>query len=496
LAALALALAPGLAPAQSQQFVQQYAPADPQLPIPLGSTRPEDGGFYTYGKALLYRQSNPLREQLVAVRGLFAYDTGGQQVLVSVPAFRPVIPGTSIPALLPGDVPDPSHDTTAPPGGGGGTQVINGLVITFPPIITGGVPMVQGQFVINNSVQQLPGLFTQPGFAGSGQTALDVDNLRTRNPYQPGFELGVGWKFGDGSAVYLSWLYLTEVQHRAAATLAPPAGFNPPGVNVDPNLTQTFLFAPVYNFPPEFAGADFKVNVPTGAISAVLRNGAPLPIRLNPQTVFGIWNGASIMTIEFRQRFQQWEMGYREPVWETETYRLSGLVGPRFSWLWEKFKWTTTSIGQQPDGTIISGPEFVGIYSNITSNRMYGLHAGCEQEWYLGRGFALTLKTEGALFVDSAKEYSKYERAAKHMGPENKLDKIEWAFVPELQASLGLMWYPTEFIQIYAGYDAFSFFNTRASPRPIDFNYGGLNPRWTHVDRFFDGWAAGLAFTF
>src|SRR6516225_3027923 len=51
-----------------------YAPADPSLWVPLGSTRPEDGGLFLYGEALLYRQSSPLKDQQVAVRGFILAD--------------------------------------------------------------------------------------------------------------------------------------------------------------------------------------------------------------------------------------------------------------------------------------------------------------------------------------------------------------------------------------------------------------------------------------
>src|SRR5436190_17715688 len=80
-----LALAPGVTNAQ------QYAPADPHLWLPLGSTRPEDGGFYVFANYVMFRQTNPLRSQPVAVRGLFAYQTGGTTILQrSGPFFEPV----------------------------------------------------------------------------------------------------------------------------------------------------------------------------------------------------------------------------------------------------------------------------------------------------------------------------------------------------------------------------------------------------------------------
>ncbi len=495
----------------------QYAPADPVVPLPYGSTRPEDGGFYTWGRVLLYRQSNPLRQQTVAVRGLFAYDTGGQTITQVIQNFIPAVNGVLPPINPAFQQPDTSFDTGPLPPGSAGSQVIGGVQTTIsqvPVIVDGTIVIVSqaeitGRFVLQLIDVQLPGLFDQPGFIGSNEVALDVDQLRTRAPYQPGLELGVGWKFRDGSSLSFGWKYLTETQYRAGATLAPPAQFQDPKMNPGTFLENTYLFSPVYNFPPEYAGADYKVNVNPGQnitdIPPTFAN--PGVINVFPQTVFGIWNGASIMTLSFRQWFQQYEISYREPIWETETYRVNGIVGPRYVWFWEKFKWVTTSLGQNQDATISSadilggfntqGPQNVGIYSNITSNRMYGVHVGCEQEWYLGHGFAIQLKTEAALFLDSAKEKAKYETAAKYLGlPTNKRTKVEWAVVPELEANLGLMWYPTEYVQIYAGYDFMAFFNTRASPRPIDFDYSNLNPRWTHVNRVVDGWNAGIAFTF
>jgi hypothetical protein len=499
-----LAIVPASLCAQTSASGPQYAPADPQVPIPYGSTRPEDGGFYTGLRVLLYRLSNPLRQQNVAVRGFVPYDSGvgeaqdptQQGTVLSLPPFPPgrtpalpvtYGPGVGIPT--PPGVPAPSPGTTrvvVTPNTSldNGSTIVGGVIfnldtsIANPPV--GYTPQAVG--VIVNVTEffnpGLPGDFIPGQLFGSGTPALDVAQLDRRNSYQPGFEIDIGWKFRDGSAVTLSWLYITETQYRAGATLAPP------GPNPGPFLEETFLFSPVINFPVEYAGADFKINPPGNVV--------------NPQTVFGIWNGASMMTISFRQWFQQWEISYREPIWETETYRVNGIVGPRYTWIWEKFKWVTTSIGQNTDGTVGNNesPAFVGIYSNITSNRMYGVHAGCEQEWYIGRGFAFHIKTEAALFLDSAKEKAKYETAAKYLGlPTNKQTKVEWAVVPELQLSTGLMWYPTEFVQMYVGYDLLAFFNTRASPRPIDFDYSNINPRWTHVNRLIDGFNAGIAFT-
>lgn len=502
--AAVLALAPGVVRAQT------YAPADPQLPIPIGSTRPEDGGLYTFAEYAMYRQTNILKQQVVAIRGFQTSDGTVPRAISATPGglYTFFIDSTTVDAYLQarrlsGEVAYiPVANGTAasedygqfganqfrppsffqPP-----TLFVPGFSLngTNPRPLTRTIPiggnLVEQTLVvlqnpdINQSTQLPPGTFV-----GSAALALDVKQLTGQDSYQPGFNIGIGWKFKDGSAVDVSWMYISEAQYRAGATLAPQYGA------VGQDLENTFLYSPVYNFPPEYAGADNKIRAPfttTPAISA--------------QAVFGIWNGASIQTISFLQRTQQWELTYRTPIYETENYRLNGLVGPRFFWLWERFKWTTTSIGTNPDGTVASAPWYVGIYSTVTSNRMYGAHVGCQQEWYMGHGFAVMLETQLAAYMNSAKERAKYETGAKYYGfPENKRAKREWSLVPEAQANLGVMWYPTEFVQIYGCYEFMGFLNTLAARRPIDFDYSNLAPHWSHTARLFDGFRAGVAFTF
>ncbi len=53
---------------------QDYAPPDPVFPLPLYSNRPDDGGFYTAMEFLFMRQTNPLHDQLIGVRGFFDVD--------------------------------------------------------------------------------------------------------------------------------------------------------------------------------------------------------------------------------------------------------------------------------------------------------------------------------------------------------------------------------------------------------------------------------------
>jgi hypothetical protein len=417
-----------------------YAPAHPQLPFPLGSTRPENGGFWVTAGYNMLRFNNPLKEQPIAVRGFQVFDPS----LVSVVAPRVDVEIERTIAVFPNG------------------QI---TVLNIPELIDQNIRVSQS----------FPGQFF-----GSGREALNVNQLTGDDNYNPGFNISMGWMFDDGSSLSLNWKYFTEAQHRAGATLAPA------NAAVGDDLADSFLFSPVFNFPPEYSGPPNKI---------VVGGGGPQP---SQQVAFGIWNGASIQTIEFRQRFQQWDIMYREPIYETDDYRLSGLVGPRLAWFWERFKWRTTSIGTDIDGNIIdTGPDNVGVYTNITSNRMYGVFTGCEQEFYMGHGFACHLKTELTLFMNSVKERAQYETENRFAGrPENKRAKREWTAVPGFNAAAGLMWYPTEFVQIYAGYEFISFLNTLASRRPVDFDYSNLNPKWSSFTRCLDGFSINLAIRF
>jgi hypothetical protein len=382
-----------------------YAPPDHTLPLPLFSTRPESG-FFTALSLIYYRQTNPLKDQTVAVRGFLDVD-------------------------------------------GSVTRAING----FPQP--------------NPSVANFAGTFQ-----GSATPAANVMDVSGPNSYEPGFVVDIGWKFRDGHALVFTWMYLNEHRVQSATTGIPldQRVGGPQGTFAD-----ALLFSNVFNFPPEFAGPDMKVNVG------------------NPQALHGIWNGASYLTQEFIQRVQKYELTWRFPVYETETFRFTGLTGPRFFWIWERYKWVDTSLDIN-DPTPNPGNQ--AIYTNIVSNRMYGATLGFSQECYLGGGLALQLDMRGALYLDYVKERAKYELATKFTGPASKQAKTDWTLAPEIEGMIGLMWYPREGIQLYLGYDAMAFFNTVASPRPIDLNWGFPHPEYDRVFRLFDGLRAGISLDF
>ena len=319
LTALAALTTAGAGRAQPQNFGEDYAPPDVVFPFPLGSTHPEEGGLYLASEFVSYRQTNPLKDQLVAVRGLTIVDNT-----------------TNIPNI---------------------------------------------------------GVLPVPTFVGSGAAALDVHQVTGPNDYQPGLAFTLGYKFADGSAWEFKYLYITEVNLHASATEV-PAGFN-----VGQNFQNSFLFSQVFGFPNDYNGPAQKIaSDPGGGV------GSSAP---------GIWNGASIMTEQFLQRTQMYELTYRQPIFETETYRLSGIVGPRFVWIWERYKWTASDTDL---ATGASGPQDEAQYNNIVSNRLYGAHAGFRNECYLGHGFAANFDIQGGAFVDTAKTEAIYELARARSG--------------------------------------------------------------------------------
>ncbi len=402
-----LTLGMALVPAAAWAQHQEVPTADPVYPLPLGHDRMENGGFYVSAQFLLYHQTNPLRGQEIARRGLVDFDG-------------------SITAALNGRTVFPSGS---------------------PPVVIPGIP--------------------RPGtFIGSGAVALRADDVGS-NTYQPGINLSAGWRFENGLTLDVSWWYLFEAKYAASASLVPP-GLNPGGVL----LADTFLFAPVFNFPIDYSGPPNKLALG------------------NPGAAYGIWNGASLMQIEFVQRTQGADMTFRVPIYQDDWVRCYGLVGPRFVWFWERFKWRTVSY----DTAGVANADDIAIYTNIVSNRMYGMHAGMGTEWYLKYGLSLSADVRVAALLDVVKERARYERGDRSI--TSKRAKTEYAFVPETQANVNLWWYPIEGVQMRVGYDFMAFFNTVSSKEPVTFSYGTLDPKWDRTIRLLDGLNAGIAFIF
>ncbi len=390
---------------------ENAAPPDFQLPLPLYHTR-SDSGFFIGGSYLMYRQTNTMGNETLAVRGF--YDTTGAATA-----------SAANPAGFPGS------------------------------------------------------------FQGSGTEALNTNQVSGPSTYSPGFKFEAGWKFEDSSSFTVDFLYMAPTSYTGGAS------FVPQNLQFGSNLANSFLYAPVYNFPNNFSGPQDDVRNISGQVDNPPATSSPGP-GLAYGTAYGIWNGAELMTLKFTQKFQQLEATYRRPIFETENYRVSSVTGPRAAWFWERFAWTTTDMNIQGD----SGEYDSALYTNIVSNRMYGLFAGVQQEWYWGNGFAGFLDMRAAGMVDIVNSRAKYEFTTKNLTPSSKRSRKQYTFVPELQANLGLNWYPFEGVELRVGYDVMMFFNTISSPVPVSFDWMGVNPDFKSTFRLLDGFTAGFAFVF
>src|SRR5262249_1811918 len=160
----------------------------------------------------------------------------------------------------------------------------------------------------------------------------------------------------------------------------------PRGLNVGTDFAESFLTAGVFNFPIDFSGPK---DVAVG----------------NDGATFGVWNAASLMQVDFVQRFEMFDLRGRIPGFEDgESFRCYGLLGARLIWMWERFGWRTVD----SDLTGVAGPLDQARYFNIVSNRMYGVNLGCGNEWKICEtpigAFAVELQVGASLLLDVVKE--------------------------------------------------------------------------------------------
>src|ERR1019366_84001 len=130
---------------------------------------------------------------------------------------------------------------------------------------------------------------------------------------------------------------------------------------------------------------------------------------------------------------------------------------------------------------------------------MGGGHFGCGNDWYLGStpigAFAFNLDVEGGLYVDLVKTTANYNRGDGLIssGRSGRLTSL----VPAFEFTSGVKWYVWEGITINLGYDVQTYFNTIASPKPVDFNLSNVNPEYDHqFFRWYHGMRFGISFSF
>ncbi|MDB5311527.1 MAG: hypothetical protein JWO38_5729, partial [Gemmataceae bacterium] len=315
------------------------------------------------------------------------------------------------------------------------TRTVGNQIIAFRGIVDS-----------TGAITGLPGTYV-----GSGQVGLTTRDLG-RSTFAPGVSTELGYKFEDGSRIYFSYLHMFDSDYSAGATLAAPFARS------RRDLTDTFLTSGVFNFSPKYAGPGQK--------TAFDLPGAPA------SNTYGIWNGASEMTITLVQRFQTGEIGGRVPVYQTDYSRVYGLAGGRYAWFYERFAWRTVSFAS--DGTSL--PSDAATYSNRLSQHLYGPFIGCGHEVFLANQFSLSLDLTAALLLGTVSERAKYELG--DLSTQAKRGVNEWTVVPNANANLNLWWYPIEGVQVRLGYQAMTFFNTRSMSEPVGFNVGAIDPRY------------------
>lgn len=325
----------------------------------------------------------------------------------------------------------------------------------------------------------IPGVPIPGRFIGSGALALHTDQLYQQRNYEPGWGLSVGYRLSDGTDIEARWWHIATSKYSAGADVLPkPTGgpILPQNFPVGANLADTFLFSPVFNFPVEYAGQNRNLNIGL------------------PGATYGIWNAAQSMQIDFRQRYDQWDLSWRTPVYMDEVSRTHVLLGGRAAWIWEKFSWRTVDA----DPTGASGPDTQAIYSNVVSNRMYGVFVGCEHEWWLGKAIALGVRVDAAALGDGVHEIASYERGDRAIGTGgSKRVRREFNFVPELVGNANVTWYPFDGMQVRVGWNGLAFFNTIFMNQPVDFNFASLDPDWkSKAVRFLDGLEVGFSLIF
>jgi hypothetical protein len=360
-----------------------------------------------------------------------------------------------------------------------------------------------------------------PGtYLGSGVKGLSTDEFGRRS-FMPGVNIGIGYKLDDGTTVTARVMHLFNASYNAGASLASPYARS------RADLVDTFLTSGVFNFPPNFAGPPRKtafegalvypgwtyINPTSGnsldisGLVFTLPNGTVIAtgqLALNPINVpdrilgdglwYGIWNGASNMTIRYDTSYTEAEVGGRVPLFESNTSKIYGLSGLRFHHFLERFYWRTTSYAL--DGT--ARPQDSAVYTNTLSQRMYGPYVGCGHEVYLGKRFSLSAEVSAGAFLNIVKERAKYKLEDTVGIPmQNKRSVNEIDFVPTAGGNFNVWWYPVRGVQMRVGYQANTFYNTTRMGQPIGFNYGAIDPVYgTSYFRLLHGVNVGLGIFF
>ena len=436
------------------------------LPLMWGE---KDEGFYASGEFMLLRMNNPLRSQIIAVRGFF--DDNG------------VIRGSGSPYIIINQ----------------NGQLVSQLI---PPdevtVLEDGSVVIDEDFLLLLGNTPFFGpFFSSPGtpgqFIGTKAPALTAGQVG-KDKFEPGFRFTIGYRLRNNIAIEFSFWRVSDYEHRASAGILPPGsvGFAPGTVPF--RFADSFLTAPFYNFPIFYAGPERDV---VGDFKPFLEPLSPQDIAdLNQfngfvKNAFGIWNAAEDMTMQFWQRALSAELTFRLPVMQTECARTTMFMGPRYIYVLEHFRLRT--VDQDLDGNI--SPLDTAYYDNEWRNMLYGGQIGMSHERYLGQGFACSIDGRVGLFADYRKTRVKVQRGdIEELAVQRTRDDL--GVSPMFQLGAYLWYYPFEGVQMRIGYEFLGIFNVRRSEQPVAFNVGQLDPEFKDIFLRFDGLVMGVALIF
>ena len=109
---------------------------------------------------------------------------------------------------------------------------------------------------------------------------------------------------------------------------------------------------------------------------------------------------------------------------------------------------------------------------------MYGPFLGTEQDIDLGNGFSTVLDVNGGLLMNFAAKRAKYELQDGSIQIKNSQNDLN--FTPNLNVGINLYWRPIKGVEMRVGYSALGYFNSLYMSKPIDFNYGAIDPAYNH----------------
>lgn len=307
---------------------------------------------------------------------------------------------------------------------------------------------------------------------GTFNVALNTRQFGRRS-FQPGYRFTLGYKFDNGLAVYATLGQLVREKYAAGAS-----GPATPLFRNRQDLADSYLFSPVFNFAPDYSG-------PLAKTAFDLNSAAPFG------NFYGIWNGATVMRIEFEQQFTHGDIAARVPVLQTEYSRVYGIGGARYAWFYDRFLWRT--VASDVEG--VSLPQDVAEYKNQLSQRMYGPMVGCGHEVYIGNRVGINLDLTGSLLASIVKQRAYYELGDS--STKNKFSRNEFDVVPNANVDVGIQWYPIEGVQLRAAYTLQGFFGTKQMGQPISFNQGAIDPQYDTLGfRHVQGFSFGVGFFF